>query len=338
MQNGYPPLRLSYQRGTHYNAILDPYNATVGVGLGLAGYKPEMQTQKALQLSEDLELEQTMLEDKIKTTDWEATNEAIEEQIARESYIQWCRDNLKSCTSNNSSSVGGSGSGMGGANVASGSSSASSSCATVTSAEINKGNKSCTVTATSSSTAATSSAFSAATASGSSSSSAGCSDFVSSGVGPGSNMHLNLLTSKGCNSPRDCDSDDTDMSSTSSIDHQMGEKRNSGSKKGKSRKFGKRRKQFDMKQSATDKEPQIEIAEGEIGPPSAKSPKCDATPTLESTELGKVENNSGSPSKESMNTAARLNAPCTSKQAESLNDLPISTFYQSLLESSYADD
>lgn len=34
-----------------------------------------------------------MLEDKIRATDWEATNEAIEEQIARESYLQWLREN-----------------------------------------------------------------------------------------------------------------------------------------------------------------------------------------------------------------------------------------------------
>ncbi|XP_065359232.1 uncharacterized protein DDB_G0289357 isoform X2 [Calliphora vicina] len=92
--NGYAPLRLSYQRGTHYNAIIDPYNATVGVGLGLAGYKPELQTKEAVRMSEQHEIEQTMFEDKLKTTDWEATNEAIEEQIARESYLQWCRDNL----------------------------------------------------------------------------------------------------------------------------------------------------------------------------------------------------------------------------------------------------
>ena len=86
---------MSYQRGSHYNAIVDPYNATVGVGLGLAGYKPELQTKEAVRLSEQLEIEQTMFEDKLKTTDWEATNEAIEEQIARESYLQWCRENLQ---------------------------------------------------------------------------------------------------------------------------------------------------------------------------------------------------------------------------------------------------
>lgn len=36
-----------------------------------------------------------MLEDKKRATDWEATNEAIEEQVARESYLQWLRDQEK---------------------------------------------------------------------------------------------------------------------------------------------------------------------------------------------------------------------------------------------------
>ena len=35
-----PPLRLSYHGSIHYNSVIDPYNPTVGVGLGLAGYKP----------------------------------------------------------------------------------------------------------------------------------------------------------------------------------------------------------------------------------------------------------------------------------------------------------
>lgn len=34
-----------------------------------------------------------MLEDKLRATDWEATNEMIEEQVARESYLQWFKDN-----------------------------------------------------------------------------------------------------------------------------------------------------------------------------------------------------------------------------------------------------
>lgn len=33
-----------------------------------------------------------MLEDKLAATDWEATNEAMEEAIARESYLDWLRD------------------------------------------------------------------------------------------------------------------------------------------------------------------------------------------------------------------------------------------------------
>ena len=36
-----------------------------------------------------------MLEDKLKATDWEATNETISEQVARESYLQWLKDNEK---------------------------------------------------------------------------------------------------------------------------------------------------------------------------------------------------------------------------------------------------
>lgn len=34
------PIRLSYHGGVHYNSIVDPYAATIGVGLGLAGHKP----------------------------------------------------------------------------------------------------------------------------------------------------------------------------------------------------------------------------------------------------------------------------------------------------------
>ncbi|XP_011863459.1 PREDICTED: OTU domain-containing protein 5-A isoform X3 [Vollenhovia emeryi] len=91
------PIRLSYQRGSHYNSIVDPFKATIGVGLGLPSYNPGAADRAlisdAVRQSEELHIEQTMLEDKIKATDWEATNEAIEEQVARESYLQWLRDN-----------------------------------------------------------------------------------------------------------------------------------------------------------------------------------------------------------------------------------------------------
>lgn len=33
------PVRLSYHRGVHYNSLVDPHKATVGVGLGKTIYK-----------------------------------------------------------------------------------------------------------------------------------------------------------------------------------------------------------------------------------------------------------------------------------------------------------
>ncbi|XP_015439118.1 PREDICTED: OTU domain-containing protein 5-B [Dufourea novaeangliae] len=107
------PIRLSYQRGSHYNSIVDPYKATVGVGLGLPAFNPGSADRQlisdAVRQSEELQIEQTMLEDKIKATDWEATNEAIEEQVARESYLQWLRDNemrkARSASSSSTSTV-----------------------------------------------------------------------------------------------------------------------------------------------------------------------------------------------------------------------------------------
>ncbi|XP_022901205.1 OTU domain-containing protein 5-A [Onthophagus taurus] len=90
------PIRLSYHRMCHYNSISNPNNPSVGVGLGLPAYHPidlnRRRMVDAVRASEELLIEQTMLEDKIKATDWEATNEALEEEVARESYIQYFRD------------------------------------------------------------------------------------------------------------------------------------------------------------------------------------------------------------------------------------------------------
>ncbi|XP_073994115.1 deubiquitinating enzyme A [Rhodnius prolixus] len=93
------PIRLSYQRNSHYNSIVDPHKATIGVGLGLPSFSPGAADKSlmndAIRQSEELHLEQAMLEDKLRATDWEATNEAIEEQVARDSYLQFLRDNEK---------------------------------------------------------------------------------------------------------------------------------------------------------------------------------------------------------------------------------------------------
>lgn len=91
------PIRLSYHRSVHYNSIVNPFKATVGVGLGLPAYDPGVADrsllEKAIRMSDEDAIEKAMLEDKLLATDWEATNEAIEEQVARESYLEWLREN-----------------------------------------------------------------------------------------------------------------------------------------------------------------------------------------------------------------------------------------------------
>lgn len=107
INNGYEPLRLSYHRYSHYNAILDPYKSSVGVGLGLSGYKPEEfdAAKKVCEMSEQLEIEKMMVEDKLKTTDWEATSEVVVEQIARQSYLQFCKENMNKKSNKSSTST-----------------------------------------------------------------------------------------------------------------------------------------------------------------------------------------------------------------------------------------
>lgn len=96
-RNESEPIRLSYHRSVHYNSIVDPFKATVGVGLGLPAYQPGVADrsllEKAIRISDEDAIEKAMLEDKLLATDWEATNEAIEEQVARESYLEWLREN-----------------------------------------------------------------------------------------------------------------------------------------------------------------------------------------------------------------------------------------------------
>ncbi|KAM3847273.1 OTU domain-containing protein 5 isoform 3-T4 [Vipera latastei] len=98
-QNEDEPIRVSYHRNIHYNSVVNPNKATIGVGLGLPSFKPGYAEQSlmknAIKTSEESWIEQQMLEDKKRATDWEATNEAIEEQVARESYLQWLRDQEK---------------------------------------------------------------------------------------------------------------------------------------------------------------------------------------------------------------------------------------------------
>jgi len=94
-----PPIRLSYHGNVHYNSIINPYAPAVGVGLGLAGYKPvladRMLLSKVIRNSEEEELEEAMLKDKLKATDWETTDETMIEIVARESYLQWLKESQR---------------------------------------------------------------------------------------------------------------------------------------------------------------------------------------------------------------------------------------------------
>lgn len=87
-----PPIRVSYHQNSHYNSVIDPYKATIGVGLGLPSFKPGMVDKgilnSALEASCE-EWEQQMLNDKVQATDWESTDDAILEQVARESYMEY---------------------------------------------------------------------------------------------------------------------------------------------------------------------------------------------------------------------------------------------------------
>lgn len=90
------PIRISYHRDCHYNSIVHPYRASIGVGLGLPDFEPGMADKKllkdALEKSERMQLEDAMLADKTKETDWEMTQGMLEEHVARESYLQWVRE------------------------------------------------------------------------------------------------------------------------------------------------------------------------------------------------------------------------------------------------------
>ncbi|KAI8123517.1 hypothetical protein FF38_11152 [Lucilia cuprina] len=362
--NGYAPLRLSYQRGTHYNAIIDPYNATVGVGLGLAGYKPELQTKEAVRMSEQDEIEQTMFEDKLKTTDWEATNEAIEEQIARESYLQWCRDNLQKNRNATSTSA------------------AASTSATVTSGEAasdaeaspskyaiqrlnsnnilnSNSNTNSTITSSASSSTTTT------TTNSNSNSSTTLNNLEQHQYVSHSPKHFTSLAHLKTGDDLGFDSDDTDMSSTSSIGGSTSPSSAVRSKKSKTRnptkKLINKKRRRDLQSNQQDdtvslrKSPKRDY----VADLSVSEEKRPLTPDYEQ-QLPSTSKQSHTPEKQynkTSCTAASAALPSSSSSASvSGNEMgntmsgsttpttnsPIkqtnSSFYQELLEASYAND
>uniref|UniRef100_A0A8B9R640 OTU deubiquitinase 5a n=1 Tax=Astyanax mexicanus TaxID=7994 RepID=A0A8B9R640_ASTMX len=75
--------------------LIEKKKKSCSPNLQLEQYADQSLMKNAIKTSEESWIEQQMLEDKKRATDWEATNEAIEEQVARESYLQWLRDQEK---------------------------------------------------------------------------------------------------------------------------------------------------------------------------------------------------------------------------------------------------
>lgn len=67
--------------------MVDPFAATIGVGLGLPGLQPGQADRNLMRdakvLSEAQHIEETMLNDKLRMTDWEKTDEELQRQVSR---------------------------------------------------------------------------------------------------------------------------------------------------------------------------------------------------------------------------------------------------------------
>jgi len=79
------PIRLSYHYGNHYNAVIDPENPSVGVGLGLPELvNPGLEMERVIEQS----IEDELYKDVVKASEWEATQKQLEEEILRQSAIE----------------------------------------------------------------------------------------------------------------------------------------------------------------------------------------------------------------------------------------------------------
>ncbi|KAK6034371.1 yippee putative zinc-binding protein, partial [Cooperia oncophora] len=85
------PIRLSYHGSSHYNSVVDPFAPTAGIGLGLPDLYPRgaNNLRDAVKESEDRSVEQAILESQLALTDIERTEREINEQIARDSYMEY---------------------------------------------------------------------------------------------------------------------------------------------------------------------------------------------------------------------------------------------------------
>mmetsp|Transcript_683 Transcript_683/g.828 ORF Transcript_683/g.828 Transcript_683/m.828 type:complete len:553 (-) Transcript_683:945-2603(-) len=106
-----PPIRLAYSNGNHYDAIVDPYEASIGVGLGLPGLRPggieKDMMKKAFNLSKKgLKNVDNMFVNKTKfISDQEATEIAMEEAAINASLRDFWQEQNTTLPSNSNSSM-----------------------------------------------------------------------------------------------------------------------------------------------------------------------------------------------------------------------------------------
>ncbi|PIO70975.1 OTU-like cysteine protease [Teladorsagia circumcincta] len=76
-----------------YSEMVDPFAPTAGIGLGLPDLYPRgaNNLRDAVKESEDRSVEQALLESQLALTDIERTEREINEQIARDSYMEYLR-------------------------------------------------------------------------------------------------------------------------------------------------------------------------------------------------------------------------------------------------------
>jgi len=94
------PLRLAYHQHEHYNAIIDPNVASVGVGLGLPGHKPGAADKKLLDDAlleseregiESAMYEQAVMDDVLRKTSY--SGEDAEEAMLEAAFVASVQDN-----------------------------------------------------------------------------------------------------------------------------------------------------------------------------------------------------------------------------------------------------
>lgn len=88
------PIRLSYHGATHYNAVIDPRYpcrlSNISVNM-CSNMHEKVNVANAVKESEANHIEEQMLNDKIKMTDYEKTENDLAAQISKQSYMEYIR-------------------------------------------------------------------------------------------------------------------------------------------------------------------------------------------------------------------------------------------------------